>query len=63
MFPSRALEVVNSDLVIEVSADEEKLGELRLSRGTVDWVPRGHRRPFSMSWEQFDRLMQEHASR
>lgn len=57
--PSRALEVVNADLVIEVQADEEKLGELRISRGSIDWVPRNHRIPTSLTWERFDRLMAE----
>ncbi len=57
--PSRALEVVNADLVIEVQADEEKFGELRISRGSIDWVPRSHRIATSLTWEQFDRLMAE----
>ena len=59
--PSRPLEVVNADLVIEVTADEEKLGQLQVSRGTIDWVPRGHRTAFSLTWEQFDQIMRDHA--
>lgn len=57
--PSRPLEVVNADLIVEVTSDDEKLGQLQVSRGTVDWVPRGHRSPISLSWEQFDQLMRE----
>lgn len=59
--PSRALEVVNSDLVVEVQADGEKLGELRISRGSIDWVPRNHQYGTELTWERFDRLMAEHA--
>lgn len=58
--PSRPLEVVNADLVIEVASDEAKLGELRISRGSIDWSPRGHHHATrSMSWEEFAELMTE----
>ena len=40
--PSRPLEVVNADLIIEVTSDGEKFGQLQVSRGSIDWVPRGH---------------------
>ncbi len=60
--PSRALEVVNSDLIIEVQADNEKFGELRISRGTIDWVPRHHQYGTKLTWELFDRVMADHAS-
>ena len=57
--PSRPLEVVNADLIIEVTADGEKLGQLQVSKGTIDWVPRNHQSPISLTWEQFDRLMRD----
>lgn len=55
--PSKPLEVVNADLTIEVEADGEKFGELRVSRGSIDWAPRNLRRVFRLEWEQFDELM------
>jgi hypothetical protein len=57
--PSRPLEVVNADLIVEVMSDEEKLGQLQISRGSIDWVPRGHQTALSVSWEQFDQLMKD----
>jgi hypothetical protein len=57
--PSRPFEVLSADLVVEVYADEAKLGELRISRGSIDWLPRSHHRPVSLSWEAFARLMTE----
>ena len=57
--PSRPLEVVNADLIVEVTSDEEKLGQLQVSRGTIDWVPRGHKSAISLSWERFDQLMRD----
>ena len=57
--PSKPLEVVNNDLIIQVDSDGEKLGELRVSRGSIDWVPRGHHRALRLDWERFDDLMRE----
>ena len=61
--PSKALDVGSADLVIEISSDEQKLGELRISRGSIDWVPRHHAQARWLEWEQFDALMQEHGRR
>jgi len=56
--PSRPMEVVSADLVIEVESDGKKLGELWISRGTIDWRPRGHTyAKSSMTWEQFSKRM------
>ncbi len=49
----------SADLVIEVTSDGEKLGELRVSRGSIDWAPRNHSYATSLSWERFDRMMRE----
>ena len=57
--PSRPLEVVNADLVIEVSSDGRKLGQLQVSRGTVDWLPANHLNPISLEWERFDQIMRD----
>lgn len=57
--PSQPLEVANSDLRVAVTSDDAKLGELRLSRGTIDWVPKNYSTGVSMTWEQFDRMMRE----
>jgi hypothetical protein len=59
--PSRPLEVLSADLVVEIYSDEQKLGELRLSRGSIDWVARSHHRPISKSWEAFAKLMSDNA--
>jgi hypothetical protein len=58
--PSKPLEVINSDLIIEVDSDGEKLGELRVSRGSIDWVPRAHQKALRLDWERFDIVMREH---
>ena len=41
------------DAAYEVFADGEKFGELRISRGGVDWWPARARHIEPLTWEQF----------
>ncbi len=60
---SRAVDVQSADLVVEVDSDDTKLGELRISRGTIDWVPRNHAHAYRLEWERFDEVMRENGVR
>jgi hypothetical protein len=51
--------VLSADVVFEIRSDGEKLGELRISRGTIDWAPSNSKIPVRLAWEQFDHLMRE----
>jgi hypothetical protein len=52
--------VLHADVVFEVRSDGDKLGELRVSKGTIDWVPVNAKIPIRLTWEQFDRQMRDH---
>ena len=56
-------DVQNTDVSICVWSDDELLGELRVSRGTVDWRPGRHHHVWSMEWERFDELMRANGRR
>jgi hypothetical protein len=54
------MEVVNADAEIEVrGTDDELLGRLLVSRGSVDWAPANKQLRHRMSWRRFARLMEE----
>ena len=53
-------QVQNRDAAIVVRSDGKKLGELRISRGSVDWLPHNHWTAFRLSWERFDELIRTH---
>ena len=55
--------ILNSDVVITVVEDDFKLGELRISRGSLDWVPARAKGAYRMSWERFDDVMRGQGSR
>jgi len=58
-----ATDIQNADATISVWSDDELLGELRVSRGTIDWRP-GHRSTvFTLDWERFDALMRDNGRR
>lgn len=56
--PSRPL--ANSDAIFVVRRGGEKLGELRVSKGGIDWYPRHAKTPITIGWRKFARLLAEH---
>jgi hypothetical protein len=55
-----AAQIMNTDAVFKIWSDDELLGELRVSRGSIDWRGGRRRRSTWLPWERFDELMQEH---
>jgi hypothetical protein len=52
--------VNNTDVEVSVWSDGNKLGSLKISKGTIDWMPSPNSKThFKMSWERFDEVMKE----
>jgi hypothetical protein len=51
------------DVVFRVSADDELLGTLKVSKGAVVWWPGKGKLGYKMRWERFDRFMREQGAR
>jgi hypothetical protein len=49
----------NVDTTISVWSDNEKLGEMRISRGSLDWIPSGAQNPRRNSWENLAYLLND----
>ncbi|MCX7421555.1 MAG: hypothetical protein NT013_18690 [Planctomycetia bacterium] len=53
--------VAHKDLEILVRTDGGKLGTLLISKGNVEWLPKGNSvNKTRMSWERFAEFMEEH---
>jgi hypothetical protein len=52
-----AVEVNKKDLIVNVRADDRKLGTLTVSRGGIGWYSFRDQQERHFSWEQFDRLV------
>lgn len=55
--------VLSADVVFEIHSDGEKLGELHVSKGSIDWYHRNARIASSLRWKRFDQLMELERSR
>jgi hypothetical protein len=53
-------ELGKSDVVFEVWEDDEKLGRLEVSKGSLVWYPRDASYGHKMRWSQLDDLMREY---
>jgi hypothetical protein len=58
----KPIEVQNSDVVVVVKTDGEKLGTLTISLGTIDWRPKGKKSgkksETQLTWSAFATLME-----
>jgi len=52
-------EVTKSDVTFVVKRNNRKLGELRVSKGNLQWYTGSGRRPYQISWKLFDEIMKK----
>jgi hypothetical protein len=54
------MDLKSKDIVLVVSNEHGKMGELRISRGSVDWwAKRNRETPTTLSWERFADVMED----
>ena len=49
-----------ADVEFSIKRNAEALGRLKVSSGTMVWVPRNKRYGLKLGWAKFDQLMQDH---
>jgi hypothetical protein len=49
----------NADVEFFVKHDKSKLGTLKVSKGSVVWVPKDHTYGYKIAWKDFATLMKE----
>jgi hypothetical protein len=59
--PDRPL--AHADIIFSVRQDDDKFGELRISKGGLVWYPRNKVYGYKLTWKQLDRLAQDHGRR
>ncbi|MDQ6878212.1 MAG: hypothetical protein M3082_11070 [Candidatus Dormibacteraeota bacterium] len=54
------MELKSRDIVLVVSNEDRKMGELRISRGSVDWWGYMNKAtPTTLTWERFAEVMED----
>ena len=51
-----------ADVEFSVKRDGEAVGRLKVSNGTIVWVPRNKKYGFKLGWVKFDELMQQNGA-
>lgn len=57
-FQQSTRDVLNSDMTFTVHRNGEKFGELKISKGTIDWKPKSKQRAIKWSWDKFAATME-----
>ena len=52
-------QVLHSDITFDIYSDGEKLGSLKISKGSADWTPRHKQRPRKIKWERFAAVLDD----
>ncbi|MFN0010525.1 MAG: hypothetical protein ACKVS8_02650 [Phycisphaerales bacterium] len=50
--------LMNDDVCFDVDRAGVRLGRLQVSKGRVDWFPKGAKHAIQMSWKQFADLVE-----
>lgn len=59
-----AVEVLKKDLIIDVEQDNDKLGEFRFSKGSVDFYAKGAKKAHHrVSWKELSELIIKHGEK
>jgi hypothetical protein len=53
-------ELGKADIEFKIKRNSQRIGRLKVSNGTIVWVPKNAKRGYRMNWLKFDALMQEH---
>lgn len=55
--------IVNSDVVFVIKEGDKKLGELHVSKGSIEWKPSNGRFKRRMRWSKFAQFMESEGVR
>jgi hypothetical protein len=56
-------ELGKADIEFHIKKDGQKFGTLKVSKGSVVWVPRDNTYGFRLGWKYFDEMMQQNGER
>ena len=50
-------EIINTDVTFVIVKGSKKLGELKVSKGSLDWYTGNGRKSYKISWSLFNEIM------
>ena len=58
-FSLPSLQLYKTDATIIISKNNGKLGEIKLSKGGIDYYPNKRKTAITLSWSAFDKMMKK----
>lgn len=52
-------ELGKADALFDVFTNGRKAGKITISRGAIEWYPANAKRPYTLTWKQFDQAIKE----
>lgn len=59
--PTREIGKVDAHFFIY--QDDEKLGQITISKGNLQYYPRNSKKPINITWSRFDQMMRDYGNR
>ncbi|MCH7499843.1 MAG: hypothetical protein IH886_07510 [Nitrospinae bacterium] len=56
-FKIPAKTLLHKDVTFDIFSDSNKLGRLKISKGSIEWVPQNHKYGYHLTWEKFSAIM------
>ena len=48
------------DAFFEIYQDGKKLGTITISQGNIQWYPRNAKKPYTIGWSHFDKMIKKY---
>jgi hypothetical protein len=53
-------ELGKKDAFFDIYKDDKKLGTITISKGSIEWYPTNAKKPYKISWSNFDKMIKEY---
>jgi hypothetical protein len=48
------------DAQFDIYQDDEKLGTITISKGSLEWYPKNSKKPYKIGWSNFAKMIKEY---
>jgi hypothetical protein len=52
-------EIGQGDVIFNIYEDDEKFGTIKISKGALEWFPKGHKKPYKLGWKKFEKAIKQ----
>ena len=52
-------ELGKADAIFNIYSNNRKAGTITVSKGAIEWYPTNAKKPYKLTWKQFDKAIKE----